>query len=105
MRSYLNAAKVPQLFVGSGATTFGRDCRYPQTIGFLPSYVGEGKVYARHILKARPTAKIAILYQNDDYGKDLLNGFKAGLGAKRRNIVAEQATTRSRPTSRRRWRA
>ena len=92
VRSYLNAAKVPQLFVGSGATTFGRDYRrYPQTIGFLPSYVGEGKVYARHILKTRPTAKIAVLYQNDDYGKDLLNGFKAGLGAKRRNIVAEQS--------------
>jgi len=92
VRSYLNAAKVPQLFVGSGATTFGRDYRrYPQTIGFLPSYVGEGKVYARHILKTKPTAKIAVLYQNDDYGKDLLNGFKAGLGAKRRNIVAEQS--------------
>ncbi|HET9675811.1 MAG TPA: ABC transporter substrate-binding protein [Gaiellaceae bacterium] len=92
VRSFLNAAKVPQLFVGSGATTFGRDYRrYPNTIGFLPSYVGEGKVYARHILKTRPTAKIAVLYQNDDYGKDLLSGFKAGLGAKRRNIVSEQS--------------
>jgi branched-chain amino acid transport system substrate-binding protein len=92
VRSFLNASKVPQLFVGSGATTFGRDYRrYPNTIGFLPSYVGEGKVYARHILKTKPTAKIAVLYQNDDYGKDLLNGFKAGLGAKRRNIVSEQS--------------
>jgi branched-chain amino acid transport system substrate-binding protein len=92
VRSYLNAAKVPQLFVGSGATTFGRDYRrYPQTIGFLPSYVGEGKVYARHILRTKPSARIAVLYQNDDYGKDLLSGFKAGLGAKRRNIVAEQS--------------
>ena len=61
-RSYLNAAKVPQLFVGSGATTFGRDYRrYPQTIGFLPSYEGEGKVYARHIVKTKPNAKIAVL--------------------------------------------
>jgi branched-chain amino acid transport system substrate-binding protein len=90
-RAFLNAAKVPQLFVGSGATTFGRDYRkYPYTIGFLPSYIGEGKVYARHILSTKPRAKIAVLYQNDDYGKDLLNGFRAGLGAKRSNIVATQ---------------
>jgi branched-chain amino acid transport system substrate-binding protein len=92
VRSFLNAAKVPQLFAGSGATTFGRDYRrYPYTIGFLPSYVGEGKVYARHILRSKPNAKIAVLYQNDDYGKDLLLGFRAGLGAKRRNIVATQS--------------
>ena len=92
VRSYLNATKVPQLFVGSGATTFGRDYkRYPYTIGFLPSYIGEGKVYARHILKTKPNAKIAVLYQNDDYGKDLLSGFKTGLGTKRRNLVAEQS--------------
>jgi branched-chain amino acid transport system substrate-binding protein len=90
-RAFLNAAKVPQLFVGSGATTFGRDHRrYPYTIGYLPSYIGEGKVYARHILSSKPRAKIAVLYQNDDYGKDLLNGFRAGLGAKRSNIVATQ---------------
>jgi branched-chain amino acid transport system substrate-binding protein len=91
VRAFLNAAKVPQLFVGSGATTFGRDYkRYPYTIGYLPSYIGEGKVYARHILRTKPNAKIAILYQNDDYGKDLLTGFRAGLGAKRRNIVSVQ---------------
>jgi branched-chain amino acid transport system substrate-binding protein len=90
-RAFLNAAKVPQLFVGSGATTFGRDHRrYPYTIGYLPSYIGEGKVYARHILSTKPRAKIAVLYQNDDYGKDLLNGFRAGLGAKRSNIVSTQ---------------
>ncbi len=92
VRSFLNATKVPQLFAGSGATTFGRDYkRYPYTIGFLPSYIGEGKVYARHILKTKPNAKIAVLFQNDDYGKDLLAGFKTGLGAKRRNLVAEQS--------------
>jgi branched-chain amino acid transport system substrate-binding protein len=92
IRAYLNAAKVPQLFVGSGATTFGRDYkRYPYTIGYLPSYVGEGKVYARHILKTKPSAKIGVLFQNDDYGKDLLNGFRAGLGAKSRNIVSMQS--------------
>jgi branched-chain amino acid transport system substrate-binding protein len=91
VRAFLNAARVPQLFVGSGATTFGRDHRkYPYTIGYLPSYIGEGKVYARHILRAKPNARIAVLYQNDDYGKDLLNGFRAGLGAKRRSIVSTQ---------------
>jgi branched-chain amino acid transport system substrate-binding protein len=92
IRAYLNAAKVPQLFVGSGATTFGRDYkRYPYTIGYLPSYIGEGKVYARHILKTKPNAKIGVLFQNDDYGKDLLGGFRAGLGAKARNIVSTQS--------------
>jgi branched-chain amino acid transport system substrate-binding protein len=92
VRAFLNAAKVPQLFVGSGATTFGRDYRrYPYTIGYLPSYVGEGKVYARHILKTKPNAKIGVLFQNDDYGKDLLNGFRTGLGGKARNIVSVQS--------------
>jgi branched-chain amino acid transport system substrate-binding protein len=92
IRAYLNAAKVPQLFVGSGATTFGRDHRrYPYTIGYLPSYVAEGKVYAAHVRRTKPRARIAVLYQNDDYGKDLLNGFRAGLGASRRNIAATQS--------------
>jgi branched-chain amino acid transport system substrate-binding protein len=92
VRAYLNAARVPQLFVGSGATTFGRDYRrYPYTIGFLPSYVGEAKVYARHIRATKPNAKIAVLYQNDDYGKDLLGGFRRGMGPKARNIVATQS--------------
>jgi branched-chain amino acid transport system substrate-binding protein len=92
VRSFLNAAKVPQLFAGSGATTFGRDYRrYPYTIGYLPSYVGEGKVYARHVRASKPNAKIAVLYQNDDYGRDLLNGFRAGLGPKRGNIAATQS--------------
>jgi branched-chain amino acid transport system substrate-binding protein len=92
IRSFLNAARVPHLFAGSGATTFAREYRrFPYTIGFLPSYVGEGRVYARHILRSRPNARIAVLYQNDDYGRDLLNGFRAGLGAKRRNIVATQS--------------
>jgi branched-chain amino acid transport system substrate-binding protein len=91
VRSFLNASRVPQLFAGSGATTFGRDHRrYPYTIGYLPSYVGEGKVYARHIRATKPNAKVAVLYQNDDYGRDLLNGFRAGMGTKRRNIVATQ---------------
>lgn len=91
VRSYLNSQRVPQVFVGSGASTFGRDYRrYPWTIGYLPSYVAEGRVYAKHILATRPRAKIAVLVQNDDYGKDLLAGFRAGLGARRSNIVATQ---------------
>ena len=89
VRSFLNASRVPQLFAGSGATTFGRDHRrYPYTIGYLPSYVGEGKVYARHIRATKPNAKVAVLYQNDDYGRDLLAGLRRGLGAKAKSIVA-----------------
>jgi branched-chain amino acid transport system substrate-binding protein len=91
VRSYLNTVKVPQLFVGSGATTFGRDYRrYPQTIGYLPSYVAEGRIYGRHILKTKANARIGVLYQNDDYGKDLVRGLERGLGAKRRQIVSRQ---------------
>ena len=91
IRSFLNSARVPQLFVGSGASTFGRDYRrYPYTIGYLPSYVAEGRVYARHILANRKNAKIGVLVQNDDYGKDLLAGFRSGLGRNVRKIVATQ---------------
>ena len=91
IRSFLNAARVPQLFVGSGASTFGRDYRrYPYTIGYLPSYVAEGRVYARHILATSPKARIAVLVQGDDYGKDLLAGFRSGLGRNVRQLVATQ---------------
>ena len=91
VRSYLNTVRVPQLFVGSGATTFGRDYRrYPMTIGYLPSYIAEGRLYARHILATRPRARIGVLYQNDDYGKDLLRGLERGLGRKRSQIVSRQ---------------
>ena len=92
IRSILNRARVPQVFIGSGATTFGRDHkRYPMTIGYLPSYVGEARVYARHILKTKPNAKIAILYQDDSYGRDLLDGFRKSMGPKRSNIVSTQS--------------
>jgi branched-chain amino acid transport system substrate-binding protein len=90
IRPYLNAAKVPQIFVASGATTFGTDYkRYPYTIGYLPSYVAEGLIYGRHLLKTRPGARVAVLYQNDDYGKDLVAGLKKGLGSKGK-VVAEE---------------
>jgi branched-chain amino acid transport system substrate-binding protein len=91
IRGYLNSVKVPQLFVGSGATTWGKDYkRYPMTIGYLPTYRAEGMIYARHILKTKPKAKVAVLYQSDSYGRDLLAGLERGFGAKKRNIVARQ---------------
>ena len=83
IRDFLNQSGVPQLFVASGATTWGRDAkRYPWTMGYIPSYQTEGIVLARQVLRTKPKAKIAVLYQDDDYGKDLLAGFKRGLGAK-----------------------
>src|SRR5438270_5253492 len=88
IRQFLNQQGVPQLFVASGATTFGRDAKqYPWTIGYIPSYRGEAKVYARYLLKTKPKAKIAVLYQDDEYGKDLVSGLQAGLGKKASRIV------------------
>jgi branched-chain amino acid transport system substrate-binding protein len=92
IRSYLNALKVPQLFVASGATTFGKDHKqYPWTIGYQPNYRAEGTIYGRYIAKTSPKARIAVLYQNDDYGKDLLAGLRKGLGKKAKLIVAKQS--------------
>ena len=91
IREYLNAAKVPQLFVASGATTFGSDAnRYPQTIGFQPSYQAEGWVYGKYLARTRPTAKVAVLAQNDDYGRDLLVGLKRGIQRSRVKVVAAE---------------
>jgi branched-chain amino acid transport system substrate-binding protein len=91
-RAYLNALKVPQLFVASGATTFGRDYKqYPWTIGYQPNYRAEGTIYGRYIAKTAGKSRISVLYQNDDYGKDLLNGLRIGLGKKQKQIVAKQS--------------
>jgi branched-chain amino acid transport system substrate-binding protein len=91
IRDYLNQAKVPQLFVASGATTFGRDAaRYPWTIGFQPSYQAEGWVYGQYVGRTRKNARIAVLYQNDDYGKDLLAGLRRGLARSSARIVAQE---------------
>jgi branched-chain amino acid transport system substrate-binding protein len=89
VRDFTNASGVPQVFSAAGATTLGRDyVKYPWTIGYLPPYSEEGKIYARHILATNANkAKIAVLYQSDDYGKDLLSGFRSGLGANRKLIV------------------
>jgi branched-chain amino acid transport system substrate-binding protein len=81
IRGYLNQQKVPQLFVATGATTFGREYKqYPWSIGFLPSYVAEGIIYGRYIRATMKAPKIAALYQDDDFGKELVNGLKKGLG-------------------------
>ena len=91
IRDYANAAGVPTVFSASGATTFGRDyVKYPWTIGYLPPYGEEGQLYAKHILATNgKKAKIAVLYQSDDYGKDLLAGFRRGLGAKARTLIVQ----------------
>jgi branched-chain amino acid transport system substrate-binding protein len=90
IRKFLNQQGVPQLFVSSGATTFGRDyTQYPWTIGYIPPYSEEGKLYGKYIVAHLKRAKIAVLYQNDDYGRDLLAGLRKGLGPKAGSIVAK----------------
>jgi branched-chain amino acid transport system substrate-binding protein len=80
VRQYLNDNKVPQLFVSTGATTFSRDwALYPWTLGWQPDYEAEGAIYGKYIVKNFPTAKLGVLFQDDDYGNDYLRGLKAGL--------------------------
>ena len=91
IRDYLNAHKIPQLFAASGATTFGRDvAQYPWTIGFQPSYQAEGWVLGQYLAKTKKRGKVGVLFQNDDYGKDLLGGFKRGLQSSGVKVVAAQ---------------
>jgi len=89
IQGYLNAKKVPQLFTATGATRWGDPAHFPWTMGFNPSYQLEGSTYGRYIATNQAGAKIAVLYQNDDYGKDYLKGLKDGLGEKAKMIVAE----------------
>jgi branched-chain amino acid transport system substrate-binding protein len=92
IEKYMNTKKVPQLFVSTGATKFGDYKNFPWTMGFNPSYQTEAKIYAQYIMKNVPDAKIGILFQNDDFGKDYLTGLKAGLGdAAKKMIVLEQS--------------
>ena len=91
IHKYMNAKKVPQLFVATGATKWNDPKNFPWTMGWQPNYQTEGMIYAQHIIKTKPNAKIAILYQNDDYGKDYLEGFKKGLG-KRANMIVKEAS-------------
>ena len=91
IRDYLNAQKVPQLFAASGATTFGTDrARYPWTIGFQPSYQAEGWILGKFLARTKPGAKVAVLAQNDDYGRDLLVGLKKGIARSTVKVVAAQ---------------
>ena len=91
IRGYVNDRKVPALFVGSGVSKIADEhAKYPWMMGYLPSFVGEGAMDGRRIAKVAPRAKIAVLYENSDFGKDLLNGLRAGLGGKAK-IVATQS--------------
>jgi branched-chain amino acid transport system substrate-binding protein len=99
IQGYLNKKGVPQLFVATGATKWGDPEHFPWTMGWQPSYQSEARIYAKYILKEKPDAKIAVFYQNDDYGKDYLKGLKDGLGAKAAAmIVAEESYEVSEPT-------
>jgi branched-chain amino acid transport system substrate-binding protein len=99
IEKYLNAKKVPQLFVATGATKFGDPKDFPWTMGWQPPYQSEGRIYAKYLLKEKPDAKIAVLYQNDDFGKDLLKGLKDGLGERASSmIVAEESYEVSEPS-------
>jgi branched-chain amino acid transport system substrate-binding protein len=99
IQKYMNQKKVPQLFVATGATKWNDPKDFPWTMGWQPSYQSETQIYAKYILKNMPNAKIAVLYQNDDYGKDYLKGLKDGLGAKAASmIVTEQSYETTQPT-------
>ena len=87
IQKYMNQQKVPQLFVATGATKWDSPKEFPWTMGWQPSYQAEGVIYAQYILKNKPNAKIAILYQNDDYGKDYLKGFMDGLADKIKPVI------------------
>ena len=89
IQPYLNQRKVPQLFVGDGAQATSQPTRYPWTMGFLQSYVGEGAVYGRHLAKTRTGAKIGVLFQNDDLGKDMTRGLERAIAGKGPQIVAK----------------
>ncbi len=92
IHKYMNDKKVPQLFNATGATKWGDPKNFPWTMGYQPSYQSESKVFAAHLLETKPNAKVAILYQNDDYGKDYLKGFEDGLGDKAKTMIVSKLT-------------
>jgi branched-chain amino acid transport system substrate-binding protein len=98
IHKYMNQKKVPQAFVATGATKWNDPRNFPWTMGWQPNYQTEGRIYAQHILQNNPKAKIAVLYQNDDYGKDYLKGFRDGLGDKVGMIVKEVSYEVTDPT-------
>ncbi len=91
IHKYCNAKKVPQLFVATGATKWGDPQHFPWTMGFQPNYQSESRIYAAYLLEEHPNAKIGVLYQNDDYGKDYVKGFKDGLGDKAKTMIVSEA--------------
>jgi branched-chain amino acid transport system substrate-binding protein len=92
VQKYLNAKKVPQLFAATGASKFTDPKNFPWTLGFNPNYFVEGRIYGQYILKEHPNAKVGVLYQNDDLGRDYLNGIKAGLGDKAATMIVAEAS-------------
>jgi branched-chain amino acid transport system substrate-binding protein len=99
IHKYMNQQKVPHLFVATGATKWNDPTNFPWTMGWQPNYQAEGQIYAKYVLKNVPDAKIGILYQNDDYGKDYVKGLKDGLGdAAKKMIVSEQSYETTDPT-------
>jgi branched-chain amino acid transport system substrate-binding protein len=98
IEKYMNSKKVPQLFVATGATKWNDPKEFPWTMGWQPSYQSEAHIYAKYLLKEKPAAKISVLYQNDDFGKDYLKGLKDALGAKASMIVAEESYEVTEPT-------
>ena len=99
IHKYMNSKKVPQLFVATGATKWNDPQNFPWTMGWQPNYQSESRIYAKYLLKERPAAKIAVLYQNDDYGKDYLKGLKEGLGAKAATMmIAEESYETTEPS-------
>ena len=92
VRQYLNDNKVPQLFLESGASLFSDPRHFPWTMGYLPAYQTEAHIYAKHILATKPDAKIAVLYQNDSFGKDYLIGLKDMLGPDRVAMIVNEAS-------------
>ncbi len=98
IQKYLNAKKVPQLFVATGATKWNDPKTYPWTMGWLPSYQSESRIYAKYLSREMPAAKVGVLYQNDDMGKDYLKGLKDGFGENTSRIIAEETYEISEPT-------
>jgi len=92
VHKYLNSRKVPHLFVSSGASFWNQPEKYPWTIGWQIDYESEGKVYGKYVLKEKPDAKVAILYQHDDSGRDYIRGFKEGLGANAKKMIVAEAS-------------
>ena len=92
IHKYMNQKKVPQLFVATGATKWGDPTNYPWTMGWQPNYQSEAKIFVAHVLETKPNAKIGILMQNDDYGKDYVKGFKDGLGDKAKSMIVAELT-------------